>query len=242
MSALGAFTFILHSHHPFMRLEGRGYHGEEWIHDAIIETYIPLLETLYDLKEEGINYRLAIGFSPVLAEQLADPLVLEHFEHYLDERIDAAQNDMRYFEKEAYNEHLRYLAEWYRDTFQRIKTAFTERFKRDLIGAFRRLQDEGLLEIITTAATHAYLPLLSRDSSLNAQIKTAAASYRRLFGRAPTGFWLPEYGYRPAQITETGRAACGHRAVPRRQRDQQLFRGCAHADRRQLRSASPPGT
>ncbi len=209
MSALGAFTFILHSHHPFMRLEGGGYHGEEWIQNAIIETYIPLLETLYDLKEEGINYRLAIGFSPVLAEQLADPLVLSHFESYLDERIEAAQGDMRYFEGEAYNEHLRYLAEWYRNTFQRIKTVFATRFNRDLIGAFRRLQDEGLLEIVTTAATYPYLPLLARDSSLNAQVRTAVASYRRLFGRAPTSFWLPEYAYRPAQITETGRQRAG---------------------------------
>ncbi|MBI1259589.1 MAG: DUF1957 domain-containing protein [Chloroflexi bacterium] len=204
MSALGAFTFVLHCHQPFMRLGGRWYHGEEWLHDAIIETYIPLLETLYDLSEEGVPFRLMLGISPVLAEQLADPLILEHFEAYLDERLEAAQKDMRYFETEAYNEHLRYLAEWYRDTFLRIKNAFQTRFNRDLIGAFRRLQDDGLIEIITTAATHAYLPLLSRDGSLNAQVKTAAASYQRLFGKAPTSMWLPEYGYRPAQVTETG--------------------------------------
>ncbi len=209
MSALGAFTFVLHSHLPYMRLVGRWPHGEEWIHDAIIETYIPLLETLYDLKEEGISFRLTLGFTPVLAEQLADPLVLEHFERYLDERIEAAQKDMYYFENDAYDEHIRYLAEWYRDIFQRIKTAFYSRFHRDLIGAFRRLQDDGYLEIITSAATHAYLPLLARDGSLQAQIKTAVASYQRLFGRAPRTFWLPEYAYRPAQITETGRQRPG---------------------------------
>ena len=209
MSALGAFTFVLHSHMPYMRLPGRSYHGEEWIHEAILETYLPLLETLYDLKEEAVDYRLAFGISPILAEQLADPLVLEHFGRILDERIEAAQKDMHYFDKEAYNEHLRYLAEWYRDTFQRIKTAFVERFGSDLIGAFRRLQDEGLIEIITSAATYAYLPLLARDASLNAQVKTAVSSYQRLFGRSPSGFWLPEYGYRPARVTETGRQQSG---------------------------------
>ncbi len=204
MSAQGAFTLVLHAHHPYMRLSGRWYHTEEWIHEAILETYLPLLETLYDLMQDGVSFRLTLGLSPILAEQLADPLVLDHFARYLDERIAAAQDDMRYFEKDAYNEHLRYLAEWYRDNLQRLKAAFTERFERSLIGAFKRLQDEGLLEIITTAATHAYLPLLSRDSSLNGQIKTAIASYRRLFGREPPGFWLPEYGYRPAQVSETG--------------------------------------
>ncbi len=209
MSALGAFSFVLHGHYPFMRLRGRWYHGEEWIHESILETYIPLLDTLYDLTDEGVAFKLTLGLSPILAEQLADPLVLEHFEHYLDERLEAAQNDMRYFERDAYNEHLRYLAEWYHDGFQRVKNSFADRFQRDLIGAFRRLQDEGVLEIITTAATHAYLPLLSRDSSVNGQIKTAVASYQRMFGKAPTSFWLPEYGYRPAEITQTGQQRPG---------------------------------
>ncbi len=192
-----------------MRLGGRWTHGEEWIHEAILNTYLPLLNTLYDLGDEGVAFRLTLGLSPILAEQLADPSVLEHFEHFLDEKLEAAQKDMLYFEKEAYNEHLRFLAEWYRDNFQRLKTAFVARFNRDLIGALRRLQDSGQIEIITTAATHAYLPLLARDGSLNAQIRTAAASYRRLFGKAPTGFWLPEYGYRPMQITETGQQRPG---------------------------------
>ncbi|MCC6803888.1 MAG: DUF1957 domain-containing protein [Anaerolineae bacterium] len=212
MSALGAFTFVIHAHQPYLRVAGRlttGHHAEEWLHDAITETYIPLLETLYDLSEAGIDYRFAVGLSPTLAEQLADPLILRHFEQAIDERIEAAQNDLYYFEREAYNDHLRFLAEWYRDTFRRIKTSFTERFGRDLIGAFRRLQDEGLLEILTTAATHAYLPLLSTDGSVNAQVRTAAASYQRLFGRAPSGFWLPEYGYRPEQVTQGGRERSG---------------------------------
>lgn len=192
-----------------MRRTGRWYHAEERIHDAIIETYIPLLEILYNLKEEGVPYAMTVGISPVLAEQLADPLVLEHFEQYLDERLAAAQKDMLYFEKDAYNEHLRYLAEWYRDTFLRLRDAFTTRFNRDLIGAFRQLQDEGFIEILTSAATHAYLPLLARDGSLNAQVKTGVATYQRLFGKAPTGFWLPGYGYRPAQVTESGRLRPG---------------------------------
>src|SRR5262249_23129924 len=128
---------------------------------------------------------------------------------YLNERLQAAQGDMRYFETDAYNEHLRYLAEWYRDSFQRVKTAFHDRFQRNLIGAFRRLQDDGLLEIITTAATHAYLPRLTRDGGPNPRLRTAVASYQRLFGRPPASFWLPEYGYRPAQITESGQQRPG---------------------------------
>lgn len=198
MGVSGAFTFVLHSHIPYARLAGRWPHGEEWIHEAASETYIPLLQTLYDLKDEGVHFRLTIGITPVLAEQLADPLVLEHFTQYLDSRIAAAQQDIAYFEwPETANGHLRYLAGWYKQTYEKIKADFEGRFNRDLIGAFRRLQDEGYIEIVTSAATHAYLPLLGHDSAIHAQIKTGIGSYKHFFGRHPTGIWLPECAYRP---------------------------------------------
>ena len=241
MSAIGAFTFVLHSHLPYARLAGRWPHGEEWIHEAASETYIPLLETLYDLKEDGINFKLTLGLTPILAEQLADDLVLDHFDQYLDERIKAAEKDVIYFgidnevasgksddesteqpvdisEKgesisstlsASEDPHLHFLAEWYRDWYQNIQDAFNNRFDRDIIGAFKRLQDEGYIEITTSAATHGYLPLLSRDSSIRGQLKTGVESYKRMFGKAPTGIWLPECAYRPAYVSADGETRAG---------------------------------
>jgi 1,4-alpha-glucan branching enzyme len=200
----------LHSHLPYARLAGRWPHGEEWIHEAASETYIPLLQTLYDLKQDGIRFRLTTGITPTLAEQLRDPDVLAHFDQFLDEKIQAAQNDITYFERpENANGHLRALAEWYKKWYVRVKDNFNNRFNRDILGAFRQLQDEGYIELIASAATHAYLPLLSRDSSINAQMKTGLHSYERVFGHQPTGFWLPECAYRPAYITEDGRKRPG---------------------------------
>lgn len=205
MSAIGAFTFVLHSHLPYARLAGRWPHGEEWLHEAATETYIPLLQTLYDLKNDGVPFRLTLGLTPILAEQLADADVLDHLDQYLDDRIAAAQRDMVYF-KEAGTEdkHLCHLAEWYLHLFERIKHDFDIRFNRDIIGSFRQLQDEGYIEITTCAATHGYLPLLGRDSSIQGQLKTGAQSYRRLFSREPRGIWLPECAYRPAYYAEEG--------------------------------------
>jgi 1,4-alpha-glucan branching enzyme len=210
VSAVGAFTFVLHSHLPYARLAGRWPHGEEWLHEAAMETYVPLLSMLYDLREEGVPYKITIGITPVLAEQLVDEDVKDHFDQYLDDRIEAAKRDIAYFaETEPENTQIRFLAEWYRDEFERVKHAFDHRFKRDIIGAFKTLQDEGLVEITTCAATHGYLPLLGSDSAISAQVKTGVASYMRMFGRRPTGIWLPECAYRPAYITETGRKRPG---------------------------------
>jgi 1,4-alpha-glucan branching enzyme len=210
VSTLGAFTFVLHSHLPYARLAGRWPHGEEWIHEAATETYVPLLDVLYDLKEEGVPYHITIGITPILAEQLADEDVKDHLDQFLDDRINAAARDIAYFEEEEPgNEQLRFLAGWYKAEFEHIKRAFDSRFQRDLIGAFKRLQDEGLIEVTTCAATHGYLPLMGSDSTINAQLKTGIQSYQRMFGRPPTGIWLPECAYRPAYITETGRKRPG---------------------------------
>ncbi|MFN8528929.1 MAG: 1,4-alpha-glucan branching protein domain-containing protein [Anaerolineae bacterium] len=201
---------MLHSHLPYARLAGRWPHGEEWIHEAMMETYIPLLETLYNLRDEGVHYRLTLGITPVLAEQLADPLVLDHFEQYMRERIEAAASDIAYYQApDTAHAQFSSLAEWTKNVYEKALSAFQIRFNRDVIGAFKRLQDDGWIEITTSAATHAYLPLLRRDSSVYAQIQQGIQTYQRLFGRAPTGFWLPECGYRPAYITETGETRPG---------------------------------
>lgn len=210
MSATGAFTFVLHSHQFSARQAGHWHQSEQQIHKLACETCIPLLQTLYDLKDDEVEFRLTLSLTPLLSEQLADPTILKNLDAYLEERIAAARQDMIFFEKggtlenvEPVNRgHLHYLAEWYLNWYRSVQQAFQKRFNRDLIGAFRQLQDDGYIEIITSAATHAYLPLLSRDESIKAQLKAGIASYERLFKCTPSAIWLPGCGYRPASIDE----------------------------------------
>ncbi|MCL5958771.1 MAG: DUF1957 domain-containing protein [Chloroflexi bacterium] len=196
----GAFTFVLHSHLPYCRRAGRWPHGEEWIHEAASGSYVPLLNRLYDLREAGCKTKLTIGLTPILVEQLADPQILEHFEMFLEKKLDVASADMRRFEADDETDrgHRHYLAQFYYDWYGYILRSFRERFSRSIIGAFKNLQDAGYIEVITSAATHGYLPLLDRDSSIYAQIKVGVDVYRKHFDRSPTAIWLPECAYRPA--------------------------------------------
>jgi len=262
MPTLGAFTFVLHSHLPYARLAGRWPHGEEWIHEAASETYIPLLDALYDLRDDGVDFKITIGITPVLAEQLSDADVCDHFDEYLDDKIARAKKDVLRFRGDLWeaennppeakpvdrvdaeeaklerpdrkkieaakiesdtkkeeaakqaeepekpwwvgNKHLEYLASFYQAFYEKIKTSFDKRYNRDIVGAFKVLQDEGYVEIITCAATHGYLPLLGQDAAIRGQLKTGVESYKRLFGRAPRAIWLPECAYRPAYYNEDG--------------------------------------
>ncbi len=198
---LGGFTFVLHSHLPYARRAGRWPHGEEWLHEAASETYIPLLNAFYDLREEGVPFRLTIGITPVLAEQLADSLVQEHFIEYLSDKIAAAAKDIERFNA-AGDGHMKYLALFYHDWYTGVQQSFLNRFSSDILGAFKQLQDEGYIEIITSAATHGYLPLLERDSSISGQLSVGKASYMKHFGREPRAIWLPECAYRPAYYAD----------------------------------------
>ncbi len=201
MSAIGAFTFVLHSHLPYARLAGRWPHGEEWVHEAATETYIPLLKTLYTLKAEGVPFRLTMGITPTLAEQLTDPLVLQNINQYLDDKIAAAQRDYDQFTKDNPS---RPLAKWYVEIFTDTKATFNDEFNGEIIPHFKQLQDEGYIELVASVATHAYMPLLAQDSTVYAQVKTGIASYERIFETKPRALWLPECGYRPAAESTDG--------------------------------------
>ena len=203
MPKLGAFSFVLHSHLPYARMAGRWPHGEEWIHEAATDTYLPLLSALHDLAAEGVRYRLTIGITPVLAEQLADADVLANLDEYIVDLLARATSDVSRFEREADGQRAAD-AVFYRDHFTWLIDQFRNRFGGDIIGAFRWLQDNGYVELATSAATHGYLPLFERDSAIYAQVRTGVRTYERHFGRRPESFWLPECAYRPAFVDHAG--------------------------------------
>ena len=190
----GAFALVLHSHLPYVRGAGRWPHGEEWIHEAILGTYLPLLVVLHDLRGEGIRYRVTIGLTPTLLEQLADPDINARFLDYVDDQVRRAELDA--WDLAGTNADRAALAEFYRATYARLRDAYLVRFSRDIVGAFADLARTGEVEILTSAATHGYLPLLD-DASVSAQLAVGRAATQRLTGLVPTGIWIPECAYRP---------------------------------------------
>jgi 1,4-alpha-glucan branching enzyme len=193
----GAFAFMLHSHLPYVRQAGVWPHGEEMVHEAMCDTYIPLLDALYDLTDEGCPFHIAIGITPILAEQLSDATIIRNFRVYMNAMLDRTENAVRVYEQRG-EKDLSGLARWYVGWNQTILDHFNDRYGGDLVQAFRKLQDQGSVEIVGSAATHGFLPLMSRESTIAGQIATGIRTHQRHFGRKPVSFWLPECGYRPA--------------------------------------------
>jgi 1,4-alpha-glucan branching enzyme len=189
------FVFMLHSHLPYVLNHGRWPHGSDWISEAAIDTYLPLLEVLRALQRDDVVAPVTIGFTPVLANQLANPLFAEELEAFIAQRLeacDAAEADL----PAAGDAHLVPLVGYWRDRLSRLRDLFRST-TGDLVAAFRALAEAGRIEIVGSAATHGFLPLLARDESIRFQLAVGVAEHRRLFGRAPEGCWLPECAYRP---------------------------------------------
>ena len=194
---LGSFSFVLHSHLPWVMNHGVWPHGTSCVNEAAAETYLPLLMELYKLVDDGYSPKLTIGLTPVLCEMLKNSSFKHGFVAYLDEKIEAALHDYDDFTENNYGEGRIKLTKWWEEYYERMRDLFLHRFDRDIVDGFRKLQDDGLIDIITCGATHGYSPLLSKDTSIDAQFKTGVDNYKKHFGRAPTGVWLPECAYRP---------------------------------------------
>ncbi|HWJ02779.1 MAG TPA: 1,4-alpha-glucan branching protein domain-containing protein [Verrucomicrobiae bacterium] len=191
----GYLALVLHAHLPFVRHpESEDYLEERWLYEAITETYIPLLQVFEGLVKDGVDFRITISITPTLLSMLTDNLLQERYCKHIDLLVELAEREEI---RTAGSPDFNRLAQGYTARFKSIKE-FYLKHACNLVEPFRQLQLAGKLEIITSAATHAFLPLVLTEEAVRAQIKTAISLYTQHFGVPPKGFWLPECGFAPA--------------------------------------------
>jgi 1,4-alpha-glucan branching enzyme len=192
-----AFSFFLHGHLPWVLGHGSWPHGEEWLHEAALATYLPLVAAARRLREKGCDGGITLSLSPVLTEQLAHGSFRRGLVEYLETRVRSAAADQRRFGEDGDTRRSELARRWEERTAGMLRL-FTEDLGEDIPGAFRDLEASGTLELATCGATHGYLPLLAREESVALQVELARRTHERHYGRAPRGIWLPEAAYRPA--------------------------------------------
>ncbi|MFX1394706.1 MAG: glycoside hydrolase family 57 protein [Promethearchaeota archaeon] len=190
----GFFGLVLHGHIPYVKKSGVWPFGEEILFEAMLETYIPMLNILRRLKEKGIKTALTINITPILADQLADEYMKQRFSEYMDNLIFRAKNDIKRFNNHPIRKEI---ATYHLNNFEYILDTYYHNYYRDILGSFKWLQDEGMIELITCGATHGFLPLFESDSGIFSQIQLAVDTHKKYFNREPNGIWLPECAYRP---------------------------------------------
>ncbi|MGQ9511046.1 MAG: 1,4-alpha-glucan branching protein [Thermaceae bacterium] len=186
------FVLVLHAHLPYVRGHGMWPFGEETLYEAMAETYLPLLRALEALDKDSVQAPLTLGITPILAEQLGDERVKQGFWAYAQDRLERAEGDLKRYGGTPLEESARHQVAFWERTLSQYQA-----LGQDLLSAFRKAEEKGQVELITSNATHGYSPLLGYDEALWAQVKTGLGTHRRHFKKDPTGFWLPEMAYRP---------------------------------------------
>ncbi len=193
VNAGAAFAIVLHSHLPFVRHpEYPVFLEEEWLFEALSESYLPLLDAAFRLKGENVAFRLNVTVSPTLCEMLADDLLMSRYEWYLEGRLSFLEEERQIVERPFLP-----VVEMYIERYVKCRDLFLGPCRRRPLRLFRLLRDAGVFELITCPATHALLPLLATEEGVRAQIGVGVENFRRHFGDSPGGIWLSECAYSP---------------------------------------------
>ena len=192
----GYVSFVLHAHLPFIHHpEDDTYLEEQWLYEAISETYLPLLTNFTKLVEEKVDFRITMSLTPPLLNMFDNQLLQERYIAYLKKHIELCEKEVK---RTVYDERLNRLSHYYLDRYSNDLHLFEDVYHRNLIEAFKHFQDIGVLEIITCGATHGYFPILYlTEQTVKAQIAVGVQTYEKYFGKKPRGIWLPECGYVP---------------------------------------------
>jgi 1,4-alpha-glucan branching enzyme len=196
MMPLGYFCLVLHAHLPFVRHpEYDDFLEEDWLYEAITETYIPLLDIFDGLERDGVDWRMTMSITPTLAAMLSDPLLQFRYVRHIDNLIALSLKEI---ERTRWEPAFHHLAWMYHNKFQRSRDVFVKQYNHNLINGFRRFFEIGKLELITCCATHGFLPLMADNrKAMHAQVEIGCREFARHFGKRPQGIWLSECGYAP---------------------------------------------
>jgi 1,4-alpha-glucan branching enzyme len=170
---------------PYVEGFGTWPFGEEWLWEAIVGCYLPLL----DLLDRGAP--LTLSLTPVLCDQLEAPGMSERLRAFVEgTRRETHEQDAAGLRAGGHDELARELERSWEDYARALESL--ERRGGDLLAAFAPHAQW------TSSATHAVLPLLATDAGVQMQLQSGVSSHRRRFADGwRGGFWLPECAYAP---------------------------------------------
>ncbi len=194
MSSRATLMFLLHAHLPYVNHpQDSAFLEESWFFEAVVETYVPIISMLERLAAEGIRPAIAVSISPTLGAMLENEALENKLQLYVESRLELIGRELdRARDDGALLKTVKLYHKLYLDA-----ASLLHKYSGDLITPLKALQYSGQIEIITTSATHAVLPLLARPEAVRAQVAVAAEDYLDRFNRKPSGFWLPECAYEP---------------------------------------------
>ena len=90
----GYLCLVLHAHLPFVRHpEEENFLEENWLYEAITETYIPFIQVFEKLIEDHVDFRITMSLTPTLVSMLQDELLQNRYIRHIDKLIELCYHD-----------------------------------------------------------------------------------------------------------------------------------------------------
>lgn len=85
----GYLSIVLHAHLPYVRHpEYEEFLEEDWLFEAITETYIPLLNMFENLTRDRVPFNITMTISGTLANMLNDEMLQNRYLKHMDKLVD----------------------------------------------------------------------------------------------------------------------------------------------------------
>lgn len=92
--AKGYLSLVLHAHLPYIRhTEHAHFLEERWLHEAITDCYIPLINMMDRLANEAIPYKITMSLTPPLLTMLSDPLLQQRYQNHINMLIELTEKN-----------------------------------------------------------------------------------------------------------------------------------------------------
>jgi 1,4-alpha-glucan branching enzyme len=155
----------------------------------------PLLRAFGRLREDRVPFRITLSISPTLAAMLTDELLQNRYLAHLKMQQELAARETERVRKEP---QFIPVVRMYKELIDENLYDFTETYRKNILKGFKSFEKEGYIDIITTAATHSFLPLY-RNSRKQWKLRSIrpVISHGRIYRKGAFRFWLPECGYNP---------------------------------------------
>ncbi|MCD6342512.1 MAG: DUF1957 domain-containing protein [Spirochaetaceae bacterium] len=195
-SSRGLIALVLNAHLPYVRHpEYSRFLEENWLFEALSETYLPLLRVFRGLEMDGVPFRLTLSLSPTLTSMMEDNLLCERYVNHLDRLLELSEKELVRLNGDIPGLKV---SRMYRELYRNNREDFLNLYNGNILVGFRHFHELGNLELITSTATHAFLPMYRESPDMiRNQILIALENHDRLFKSMSEGIWLPECGYFP---------------------------------------------
>ncbi|GAB1432531.1 DUF1957 domain-containing protein [Spirochaetota bacterium] len=189
-------ALVLNSHLPFVRQPDYNHFLEEkWFFESLSETYLPLLRVFSRLEHDKIPWKLSLALSPTLQAMLGDKLLQARYRNWLVSQLELAEKEL---ERNAGDPVFVEMSKFYKSLYSKNLEDFSNLYDSNLLGALDFYFKKGRIDLMTGGATNAFMPIYRDHPEVQAaQVEAAVVFFRSVFGRSPSGFWLPQLGWYP---------------------------------------------